>query len=93
MIGETVREMAQICEDKAIDFIGSGYNKEILPYAWLALIAGLGNLQIQIEELQPIPGRLEEGSAYEATKTMIQEVKKTLRGYWPCLARISETRY
>jgi acetoin utilization protein AcuC len=86
MIGQTVREMAQICEGKAIDFIGSGYNKEILPYAWLALIAGLGNFQIQIEEPLPIPGRLEEGSPYEETKTMIQEIKKNLKKYWPCLA-------
>ena len=87
MIGETVREMAQICEGKAIDFIGSGYNKEILPYAWLALIAGLDNFQIQIEEPLPIPERLEEGSPYEETKTMIQEIKKTLKEYWPCLAK------
>ena len=46
MIGEKVREMARICDGKVIDLIGSGYNKEILPYAWLALICGVAGIDI-----------------------------------------------
>jgi acetoin utilization protein AcuC len=84
MIGETVREMAQICGGKVIDFIGSGYNREILPYAWLALIAGLGDFQIQIEEPLPIPERSETDIPYEETKGIIKETKKILREYWSC---------
>ena len=87
MIGETVREMAQICGGKVIDFIGSGYNKEILPYAWLALIAGLGNFKIQIEEPVSIPKRFKEDFPYDETKGMIKEIKKILGEYWRCLAK------
>jgi acetoin utilization deacetylase AcuC-like enzyme len=86
MIGEAVREMAQICGGKVVDFIGSGYNREILPYAWLALIAGLGNFKIQIEEPVSIPQRFED-SPYDETKGMIKEIKKILREYWACLAK------
>lgn len=28
--------MAEVCHDRVIDLIGSGYNKKVLPYAWLA---------------------------------------------------------
>ena len=87
MIGETVREMAKICDGKVIDMIGSGYNKEILPYAWLALIAGLANFPIQIEEPVPVPPGSKEDFSYEETKAMIQELKKILREVWPCLAK------
>jgi acetoin utilization protein AcuC len=87
MIGETVREMAQICQGKVIDLIGSGYNKEILPYAWLALIAGLGNFQIQIEEPVSIPPKFKEDFPYDEMKGMIKEIKKILKVYWPCLAK------
>ena len=41
MIGEKVRKMANVCDGKVIDLIASGYNREVLPYAWLALICGL----------------------------------------------------
>jgi acetoin utilization protein AcuC len=87
MIGETARKMAQICGGKVIDFIGSGYNREILPYAWLALIAGLGNFNIQIEEPVSIPKRFEEDSPYDETIGMIEEVKRILKEYWPCLTK------
>ena len=39
MMGEKVREMAEVCQGKQIDLIASGYNKTILPYAWLSLLA------------------------------------------------------
>ena len=41
MIGEKVSEMADVCDGKEIDLIASGYNKEVIPYAWLSLITGL----------------------------------------------------
>jgi hypothetical protein len=28
--------MAEVCHDRVIDLIGSGYNKKVLSYAWLA---------------------------------------------------------
>ncbi len=87
MVGEMVRDMAQLCGGKAIDMIGSGYNREVLPYAWLSLIAGLADLPIQVEEPVPLPAGTKEDASYEATRAMITEVINTLKAYWPCLVR------
>jgi acetoin utilization protein AcuC len=48
MIGEKVREMAEICGGKEIDLIASGYNRNVLPRAWLALLSGLADIEIEI---------------------------------------------
>ncbi|MEE8353844.1 MAG: histone deacetylase, partial [Dehalococcoidales bacterium] len=44
MIGEQVRAMAEACGARVLDLIGSGYNREVLPQSWLALIAGLADI-------------------------------------------------
>lgn len=85
MIGEKVREMARVCDDKAIDFIGSGYNEEVLPYGWLALISGLADIDIKIEEPEPVPPRFTTDSSLAQTEKVIEEVKGYLRDYWTCL--------
>jgi acetoin utilization protein AcuC len=85
MIGEWVREMSQVCDGRVVDMIGSGYNREILPYAWLALIAGLVNFPVEIEEPLPLPQSSGEDFPYEETKGMMKEVRKVLKEYWPCL--------
>ena len=85
MIGEKVREMARICGDKAIDLIASGYNEEVLPYGWLALISGLGGIELKIEEPVPVPQRFSMDSSYTETERVIEEVKRQLRDYWKCL--------
>lgn len=84
MIGEGAREIAEICQGKEIDIIGSGYNKEVLPYAWLALIAGLADFKIELEEPFPIPQRFQRDSSFEATKGVIEQVKRRLKDYWKC---------
>jgi acetoin utilization protein AcuC len=84
-IGENVRAMAKVCGGKVVDMIGSGYNKEILPYAWLSLIAGLADFPVRFDEPEPIPERFKEKTQYEETKGVVQELKKLLRDYWPCL--------
>jgi acetoin utilization protein AcuC len=84
MIGERAREIAEICQGKEIDIIGSGYNKEVLPYAWLALIAGLADFKIELEEPFPIPQRFQRDLSFEATKGVIEQVKRCLKDYWKC---------
>jgi acetoin utilization protein AcuC len=86
MIGDKVREMARTCGGKAVDMIGSGYNKEILPHAWFALLAGLADFSIPIEEPGHIPTHPRGDFSFNETKEMIQEVKKILKDYWTCLA-------
>ena len=85
MIGEKVRGMAKVCQGKVIDAIGSGYNKDVLPYAWLALISGLAGVKIKIEEPVSIPQRFREELSLAETKEVIKEVKKHLKDYWRCL--------
>jgi len=86
MIGEKVGEIAKICDGKVIDLIASGYNKEVLPYAWLALISGLAGIEITIEEPEPIPQRFQKDPSLEATKKVIQEVKGYHQEYWRCFS-------
>jgi len=85
MIGENVREMGKNCHGKVIDLIGSGYNKDVLPYAWLALISGLADFKVKIEETVPIPERLRKDPSFAETKEVIEETRKHLKDYWRCL--------
>jgi acetoin utilization protein AcuC len=87
MIGDRVREMAKVCDGKVIDLIASGYNPKVLPNVWLALIAGLGDITLDIEEPVPIPPRFRTDPALNQTKMVIEEVKKSLKGYWQCLSQ------
>jgi acetoin utilization deacetylase AcuC-like enzyme len=77
--------IAKMCDEKVIDLIASGYNKHVLPYAWLALISGLANFEIEIKESVAIPNRLRKDHSLAQTKKMIQEVKSSLKHYWSCL--------
>ena len=84
MIGENVREMAEVCQCGVIDIIGSGYNKDILPYGWLALISGLADFKIEIREPGSIPERFKKDPSIAETEEVIEEVKKHLKDYWRC---------
>lgn len=81
MIGEKVREMAEACQGKAIDLVASGYNRDILPYGWLALISGLAGWDTTIEEASPIP----QDSVVAKTEGVVEEVRTQLRDFWSCL--------
>jgi len=85
MIGEKVREMADVCEGKVIDLIGSGYNRTVLPYCWLALISGLTGLDVGLEEPEPAPAWLGVDRSLVDIRVVIQDVKSHLRDYWRCL--------
>lgn len=86
MIGQTVRELAdKICSGRVLDMIGSGYNREILPYAWMALIIGLANFPLPIEEPFPLPRRAIKNEPLIYTKEMVKEAKRLLQDYWPSL--------
>jgi acetoin utilization protein AcuC len=77
MIGEEVREMAEICHGKEIDLIASGYNEKILPYAWLSLISGLAGIEMEIEV--PVLDGYIKDSALDETKKVVREVKANLK--------------
>jgi len=85
MFGEKTREMARVCGDRVVDLIGSGYNKEVLPYGWLALISGLIGVELRIEEPEPIPQRFSTDLSFLETEKVVEEVKRQLKDYWGCL--------
>jgi len=51
-----------------------------------ALLAGLADFAVSIEEPGHIPAHHGEDSSLNETKAMIQEAKKMLGDYWTCLA-------
>ncbi len=85
MIGEKARVIAAPCDDKSIDLIASGYNETVLPYAWLALISGLADIDIEVKEPVPIPQHLETDIAISETEITVGELKNYLKSYWKCL--------
>jgi acetoin utilization protein AcuC len=85
MIGEKVRKMSEVCDGKVIDLIASGYNREVLPYAWTALISGLTGLKYKPVEPIPLLSNIKQKAAFYETRSVVTEVKKYLGPYWECL--------
>jgi acetoin utilization protein AcuC len=83
-IGDKVRELTEICQGKQIDLIASGYNKEVLPYAWLSLLSGIANFPVEVEEPESIPSRFEKDLVLPETKKVLDEVKRCHHNYWKC---------
>lgn len=87
MIGRRVAEVADaVCDGRVIDLLGSGYNPTVLPHGWLALIAGLIGLDVELDEPMPAPGWLTPDIGMEGTVEVVREVKRTLGRYWGSLA-------
>jgi acetoin utilization protein AcuC len=84
VIGDKVREMAEICQGKQIDLMASGYNNQVLPYAWLSLLSGIADFPITVEEPEPIPPQLEHDLVLPETEKVLEEVKKYQHAYWKC---------
>jgi acetoin utilization protein AcuC len=91
MIGEKVREMARLCDDKEIDLIGSGYNRDVLPYAWLALVCGVSGIDNPVQQpesidnLERIPSWFGVDRFSVDIQAVIDDVKNHLKNYWQCL--------
>jgi acetoin utilization protein AcuC len=85
MIGDKVRQMAEVCQGKEVDMIGSGYNPQILPYGWLALLTGVAGISLEQVEPKAPPQRVTEDYSVEGTAEVIAEVKRFLKDYWKSL--------
>lgn len=79
MIGEKVRKLAKICQDREIDLIASGYNLEILPLAWTSLISGILGLEFKIPKEKVLT---ESPEITEKTKNLVEKIKKQLGPFW-----------
>ncbi len=86
MIGKKVRELAEICQGRVIDMIGSGYNKEVLAPCWLALIYGLTGIKTEIKEAVPVPENLKKDNLRGETEKTITEIKSVFKKYWKCFS-------
>jgi acetoin utilization protein AcuC len=84
MMGNKIREMTDICQGKQIDLIASGYNKQVLPSAWLALLSGIADFPITVEEPVPVPQQLQKDQVLPETEKVLNEVKKYHYKYWQC---------
>ena len=86
MLGKRVSELSTICDGKVIDLIASGYNMDILPCGWLALIEGLLGYELSVEEPSvdiPFPHM---DNSLDTTITMVNQVREILQPYWNCFS-------
>ncbi len=85
MVGDKVREMSEVCGGKQLDLIASGYNKAVLPYAWLSLLSGVANFPLEVEEPEAIPPRYQKDLVYPDAAEVIEEIKRIHRSFWHSL--------
>jgi len=83
-LARIVRNTADtVCDGKLVLMPGSGYNPEILPSCWYALVAGAAGLsQINVEEPQAPP--VEPSQCRGTVEKTIDELKRLLRKKWAC---------
>jgi len=81
-IGDNVRILSSRC-NRLIDLTLSGYNRDVLPYAWLSLVCGVCNL-----EMPQIPlgfeglKKTDNTGMLVATRGVIAQLKKIIGRYW-----------
>jgi len=87
MIGKKVREVSsELCNNRSVDLLCSGYNLEVLPKVWLTLVAAISGVKINFKESAPdIKNR-----RITETRNLIKKVKEKLAPYWESIKR--ETR-
>jgi acetoin utilization protein AcuC len=86
MIGGKIRGMSKnLCNNRSVDMICSGYNLKVLPAAWLNLIAGLAGTEndFSFEELRPP----EDDGLVNEIQGLINNVKKNLKPYWASMTK------
>jgi acetoin utilization protein AcuC len=89
-IGEKMGQLAsKICGGKIIDFVGSGYSHSpyIVSLGWLASIAGVTGVKIDLEKVEFIPSHVKADNGLEETKEIVSLVRKDLAFYWKCFDR------
>jgi acetoin utilization protein AcuC len=79
-IGRSTREIAKICDGKEVDLICSGYNPQVMPQAWSALISGLAEVDIDLKEQFPLASEKTQG--LEDVENVVKKVKGNLEPYW-----------
>ena len=84
MIGEKINSLCELCDGKEIDLIASGYNRTVLPHAWLQILAGINNWKTSNTENIEFKDEMVK-DPLAATEQVLFSVKKNLSPYWDCL--------
>jgi acetoin utilization protein AcuC len=82
-IGRSVREIAETCDGKEVDLICSGYNPQVMCKAWSALISGLADVPVDLEEEFPLVS--EKTRIVEGFEDIVKKVKGNVEPYWGSL--------
>jgi acetoin utilization deacetylase AcuC-like enzyme len=83
-IGRIVGRVAgEVCGGKVVDFIGSGYSHDldIVSWGWLASIAGVTGVELEIQEVVP-PEVGDRGMAQ--ARQVADAVAQKLSRFWSC---------
>lgn len=84
MIGEKVKELRKMSNAGVIDLIASGYNRDVLCRAWLAIISGLAGIRSEIEAEDSEP---KVDPAFSSTREVLSRVKAHLADYWRSMSQ------
>jgi acetoin utilization protein AcuC len=83
-LSNLIRQTAEtVCGGKLILMPGSGYNPEVLPLCWYALIAGTIDLK-EINVKEPFRPPTEPATCRKTVEKTIDELKRLLRKTWIC---------
>lgn len=79
-----VRQTAdRVCGGRVVLIPGSGYNPEILPFCWYALIVGAAGFA-DIDLTDPYPAPTEPAHCRREVERTVDEVRRLLRKRWIC---------
>ncbi len=86
-MGKKMGEIAaKVCEGKMVDFTGSGYshNLNIVSLGWLASMAGVTGVQMDLEEPELIPQDVKPDRGLAEAREIVRLLRKELTSYWTC---------
>jgi acetoin utilization protein AcuC len=83
-VARLIKETAdEVCGGKLILIPGSGYNPNVLPLCWYALVAGIIGLK-EINVKDPYPSPKEPPQCRRTVERTVDELKRLLRKHWSC---------
>jgi acetoin utilization protein AcuC len=83
-ISNLIKETAnKVCAGRVVLIPGSGYNPEVLPLCWFALVAGMADLE-QVEIKEPYPAPNEPSFVKPTVNRTLDQLKRVLRKHWAC---------
>jgi len=83
-LSSLIRETAdKVCAGKLVMLIGSGYNPEVLPICWHALVAGAIGLQ-SFDLKEPYTPPIEPPFIRRKVQGVVEELRSLLKENWRC---------